>query len=214
MESMQGARAKSQMIGEMPRLTARYGLYFFMTVHLGKQFSLDPRQPPKKQLSLLSSDVKMLKPIKEIIDGEYRLYRRNLTIFHNGSWVKAEPVKTKKKDMYRIVTSNNKEVIVTENHIFPTIVGDVMAKNLTTNDYMSFNTRKLDSYPEKDNHRTYEQGFIIGLYAGDGSAYIPKNENYSNRITFSLNKNNKKDIEIIQKCLNQFNILTKLNIHE
>lgn len=59
MESMQGARAKSQMIGEMPRLTARYGLYFFMTVHLGKQFSLDPRQPPKKQLSLLSSDVKM-----------------------------------------------------------------------------------------------------------------------------------------------------------
>lgn len=59
MESMQGGRAKSQMIGEMPRLTARYGLYFFMTVHLGKQFNLDPRQPPKKQLSLLSADVKM-----------------------------------------------------------------------------------------------------------------------------------------------------------
>lgn len=166
------------------------------------------------KILIKSSNGIMLKPIKEIIDGEYRLYRKNLTIFHNGSWVKAEPVKTKKKDMYRIVTSNNKEVIVTEDHIFPTIVGDIMAKNLTTNDYISFNTRKLDSYPEKDNHRTYEQGFIIGLYAGDGSAYIPKNENYSNRITFSLNKNNKKDIEIIQKCLNQFNILTKLNIHE
>ncbi|MFA7689360.1 MAG: anaerobic ribonucleoside-triphosphate reductase, partial [Bacilli bacterium] len=161
-----------------------------------------------------SSNGIVLKPIKEIIDGEYGTYRRNLSIFHNGSWVKATPVKSKKKPMYKIITSNNKEIMITEDHILPTISGDILASNLTLNDYVAFNTRKLDSYPEKDNHRTYEQGFVIGLYAGDGSSYIPKNENYSNRIIFSLNETNRKDIETVQKCLNQFNVLTKMNIQK
>ena len=66
------------------------------------------------------------------------------------------------------------------------------------------------SFPEKNNNLTYEEGYIIGLYAGDGSSYCPKNENWSNRITFSLNKSNLNDVNIIQKGLNQLHIVNKI----
>ena len=42
-------------------------------------------------------------------------------------------------------------------------------EDLSTEDYLLFNTRVLNSYPEQDLHLTYEQGFAVGAFLGDGS---------------------------------------------
>ena len=74
--------------------------------------------------------------IEELCDGKHYDYRRAFTVFHNGSWVKAKPVKIKYSgDLYKIVTSNNKELIVTEDHIHLTDSGDLCTKELSTNEY-------------------------------------------------------------------------------
>ena len=44
-----------------------------------------------------------------------------------------------------------------------------MTSLLTENDYLMFNTMKLNSFPEKDEGLTYEQGFAVGAFLGDGS---------------------------------------------
>ena len=52
--------------------------------------------------------------------------------------------------IYKITTHNNKELLVTDNHIHLTQKGDVQTTDLTTEDYIAFNARPLDSFPEKD----------------------------------------------------------------
>lgn len=153
-----------------------------------------------------------LDTIKKICEAPYKENKRNFTVFHNGSWVSAKPVVLQKKQLYKITTANNKIITITSDHLTPTTNGDKFATELTTEDFVAFNNRTLDAVPEKDEHLTYEQGFAVGLYAGDGSGYIPKNDNWSNRIVYSLNKANEdnKDIDIVQKALNHMGIANKI----
>lgn len=95
--------------------------------------------------------------------------KKNLRIFHNGSWVKGKPIKLPNRSMYKITTSNNKEFIMTDNHINVTYDGEKTTDKLTTNDYLMFNTSTLQSVNESDEHLTYEMGFAVGAFLGDGS---------------------------------------------
>jgi len=95
--------------------------------------------------------------------------RKKFEVFHNGSWCKGSKIQLKNRQMYKVVTSNNKEIIVSDNHLNPTLRGNVATSELSTDDYLLFNTRALDSYPEQDLHLTYEQGFVVGAFLGDGS---------------------------------------------
>ena len=122
----------------------------------------------QKTLTKSSNGVNYL-TFEELYNAKYSEAKRNLTIFHNGSWVKGKLIKLENRDMYKIITMNNKEIIVSDNHINPTIDGDKPTVSLTTNDYLLFNTNKLDSFPEKDEGLTYEQGFAVGAFLGDGS---------------------------------------------
>ena len=90
--------------------------------------------------------------------------------------------------MYKITTSNKKEIIISDNHINPTLRGDIKTENLTTDDYLLFNTNKLDTYPEADQHLTYSQGFAVGAFIGDGSfgSRFPDGTIYD--INYSQNK--------------------------
>lgn len=124
---------------------------------------------------------------EELYNASYADTKRNFTIFHNGSWVKGKLVRLPRRSMYKIVTSNKKELYVTDNHIFPTINGDKQVTDLTTDDYLMFNCRRLDAVNEQDKHLTYEQGFLIGMYLGDGSTY-QKEEHNKPIINLSLNK--------------------------
>lgn len=155
-----------------------------------------------KQLCLTRSSlggVKLL-PFKDFCEASYKDVKRNLKIFHNGSWVKGDVVKLPKKQMYKIVTSNKKELYVTEDHVFPTDSGDKMVKDITTDDFLLFNTRRLDSFPEADKGLTYEQGFFIGMYLGDGSSR--KREEFTPVINLSLNRQKyERTIDILSKAI-------------
>lgn len=130
--------------------------------------------------------------VKLIRIGDFK-YMKNLTIFFDGSWVKGSFVKTAPTDkMYRIVTSNKKEVLCTSNHIFPTLAGDKRADEITTDDWLMFNDRAY-----KEGSGEYKDGFLIGMYLGDGSMY-ERNDCDSIEVTLSLNEYKvKKCIEYI-----------------
>lgn len=59
MEAMSNARIKTQMLSELLVDTAKGGVYYYMTAHLGEQHALDPYKPPKEKLSALKAGLKM-----------------------------------------------------------------------------------------------------------------------------------------------------------
>ena len=89
--------------------------------------------------------------------------------------------------MYKVITENNKEFFMTDNHINVTIDGEKPTASLTTNDYLMFNTQPLNEIPENDENLTYEQGFTIGAFLGDGS-FGSKVKDVIYETNFSLNK--------------------------
>lgn len=141
---------------------------------------------------------------RNFANAPYRDYKRNFTIFHNGSWVKGKCVKTKADKLYAIRTVNNKQILVTADHLNVTQRGNVPTAQLTTDDYLMFSTRPLNAVHEVDYHLTYEQGFLIGMYAGDGSMADEFSEATTN-ISLSLNKNKFNESEsILDKALEIF----------
>lgn len=58
MEVMRGGMAKTQMMMELPVKTARGGGYIIMSAHVGKEFQMDPRTPPQKQLAFIKQGLK------------------------------------------------------------------------------------------------------------------------------------------------------------
>ena len=99
----------------------------------------------------------------------YRTMKENMKIFHNGSWVEGKVIKLPARQMYKVVTYNNKEFIMTDNHINPVLGGEKTTDQLTTDDYLLFNTSALSAVPECNEHLTFSQGFVIGAFLGDGS---------------------------------------------
>ena len=113
--------------------------------------------------------------------------KRNFTVFHNGSWAKGKVVRLPARKLYKITTQNKKEIIVTDNHICPTLRGDVIASDLTTDDYLLFNCRQLEVVKERNLNLTYEQGYLIGMYLGDGSCFVGGG-NITPTVSLSLNE--------------------------
>ena len=115
--------------------------------------------------------------------------KKNLKIFHNGSWVSGKSIKLPHtKRMYKVTTFNNKEFIMTDNHINVTLEGEKQTSELTTNDYLMFNTMQLQSIPDNDENLSYAQGFVVGAFLGDGS-FGPTINGTTYDINFSLNVN-------------------------
>lgn len=110
-----------------------------------------------------------LTTLEELYNLKWEPYKKNLRIFHNGSWVKGKAIKLENRPMYRVVTENNKEMLMTDNHINVTLSGEKMTSELTIDDYLMFNTQILNAIPENDENLTYEQGFVVGAFLGDGS---------------------------------------------
>lgn len=166
-----------------------------------------------KVLAKSSSGV-IFDTFENINNLNYDTYRKNFTVYHNGSWCGANIVKVPvdAKQMFRVVTSNNKEMIVTEDHLHLTDCGDKRTDELNTSDYLAFNNRCLDSFPEKCHKLTYHQGFLLGLYLGDGSKY-KRADAESYEITFSLNESNIPDLDIIKAALSDWGIEKDLHIH-
>lgn len=94
-------------------------------------------------------------------------------ILHNGTWSHFKRVVVPyNKSYYKITTKNNKTIIVTEDHLNPTLRGDIASKDLTTDDYLMFNLRalfgKTTNTVRTSPELSYEDGFAVGLFLGDG----------------------------------------------
>lgn len=107
--------------------------------------------------------------LEELHETKWEPGKKNLKIFHNGSWVHGKSIKLPNRPMYKVVTENNKEFVMTDNHLNVTMRGDIPTNELTTDDYLMFNTQMLQAVPENDEHLTYEQGYLVGMFLGDGS---------------------------------------------
>lgn len=148
-----------------------------------------------------SSDGINYSSFEELYNSKYENKKKNLTILHNGSWVKGKIIRRPKRKMFKVKTVNGKEMFITDNHLNPTTRGDICTEDLTDSDYLLFNNLPLDTYPEADNNLTYEQGYLIGMYLGDGSIY-EKGGNCSSAIHLSINESKyKNSIDILKKAL-------------
>lgn len=58
-EAMKTQGAKTQMLMQIPQMSTEANIFFIMTAHTGKQYQLDPRTPPSKQMTFLKQDVKL-----------------------------------------------------------------------------------------------------------------------------------------------------------
>lgn len=114
----------------------------------------------------------------------YEENKENLEIYHNGSWIKGKTIKLPNRKIYKVVTSNHKEFFMTDNHINITYDGEKPTCDLTTDDFLLFNTTPLQAVPDKDEHLTYEQGYAVGAFLGSG--YI---NDESNEVGYSLKEN-------------------------
>lgn len=153
-----------------------------------------------------------LTTLEELHNIKWEPYKSNLKIFHNGSWVKGKSIKLPCRDMYKVTTYNNKEYFMTDNHINVTNTGEKPTSELTTNDYLMFNTMSLDAISENDEHLTYEQGLLIGLFIGDGSFgnYVCLDNSVHN-FNLSLNKEKWEKVEASLSKLGNFKLGTIYN---
>lgn len=136
-------------------------------------------------------------------------------VFHNGSWLKGNIIKMPKRDLFKVTTANNKEIIVTDNHINLTEKGEKTTDKLTVNDYLLFSNLQLDTFPEKDDGLRYEDGFLIGMYLGDGSSDDEEIETHTPLTILSLNENKYlNNIEKIQKALDNLEINAEIKLRK
>lgn len=150
-----------------------------------------------------------LTSLEELHNTKWEPEKKNLKIFHNGSWVAGKSIKLPNRKMYKVTTLNNKEFFMTDNHINLTLRGEVETKDITTDDYLMFNTQVLNAVPENDEHLTYEQGFVVGAFLGDGSFGCEvKGCIYETNFSQNIDKY-QKCMEMIDKCAEQMGIPTR-----
>ena len=134
-----------------------------------------------------SSDGVNYMTFKELFEAPYNETKRNFTVFHNGNWVNGKLIKLPARDMYKVVTTNNKELYMTDNHLTPTLRGDISTDKLTTEDYIEFNTKALNGQQHNKGY-TYKDGYLIGMYLGDGSMDNEHKDTYTTTVNLSLNE--------------------------
>lgn len=154
-----------------------------------------------------SYDGVMCTTLEELHNLSWEPYKSNLKIFHNGSWIKGKSIKLSNRDMYKITTYNNKEFIMSDNHINITYEGEKPTNKLTTEDYLMFNTSVLHEVPEKTEHLTYEQGLLVGLFIGDGTFgnYVCQDGSV-HRFQLSLNEDKWEKVQGYLNKLGEFRI--------
>lgn len=150
--------------------------------------------------------------LKELYDTKWEPDKKNLRIFHNGFWIPGKAIRTNNTNFYKVTTSNHKVFYMTDDHINVTLNGEKKTSSLQVGDYLMFNTQVLNAVPNLDEHLTYEMGFVIGAFLGDGS-FGSEIQGTIYDINFSQNKE-KVDLCIsnINKCAEQLGIENRASL--
>lgn len=144
----------------------------------------------------------------ELWDRRYTSKDVNYQVFHNGNFLKGKLTQLPGKTLYKVTTVNKKEILVTDDHINPTDRGDVTTIDLSTDDYLLLSTRASQTFPEVDKGLTYEDGFLIGMYLGDGSmGRGGENNDVEHTVHLSLNEEKyNSSIHIIEKAVSHIDV--------
>lgn len=127
----------------------------------------------------------LIRPIKELYNS-YGEEGKPFRVLSNGKEIHCKVNKFDIPVEYEIELANGATLKTTANHLNK-VLGDreyVPTTNLTLDDYLPFG---LHPYKGQDN-LTYEEGFIVGMFLGDGSY---KNDH---DVVFSLNKEKKNEL--------------------
>ena len=146
--------------------------------------------PDTKVLWKSSTNGVSLTAFKDFKNIPYTGNKENCKFFHNGFWIKAKVIKTDNTNFYKVTTANKKVYYMTDNHINVTFDCEKPTKELTTDDYLMFNTNRLDAVNEVDEHLTYAEGFAVGAFLGNGSFGKRFEGGRISEINFSQGENN------------------------
>lgn len=83
------------------------------------------------------------KDVYDLYNESIKNKDNHFTIFHDGKWVDGKVIRVHKRPLYKITTSNDKQIIVTDNHLSPTQDGDKKTTDLTTKDYLKFSIKTM-----------------------------------------------------------------------
>lgn len=122
---------------------------------------------------------------------------RHIKVLSGGKLVEATINSFDYKPDYEITLANGETIITTANHLNKVYGKDyVETKDLTTDDYIPYSLQPITI----SDNMSYEDGYMVGLFLGDGSYYN------SNGIVLSLNKEKKKKIVdfIYDYCPNHY----------
>ena len=129
-------------------------------------------------------------------------------VFNNGKWSAARFIELPNRPMFEITLANGATMKVTDNHRNNCLGGMKYTKDLTLNDYIMMNSTPSDTYPEVDEGLTYEQGFAIGAFLGDGSLgsemTLADGQKCIYEVNYSLSEPKRWIIDIIRKADLQF----------
>lgn len=134
-----------------------------------------------------------LMTFKELYEAKYDEYKVNLSVFHNGNWVRGKVIRLPKRRMYKVTTANKKVMLATDNHLFPTLDGDKQVEDITTDDYIMFNNVALEGLYSKDENLGYAEGYLVGMYLGDGSCDNEDRGGITPTVHLSLNEGKWKE---------------------
>lgn len=170
----------------------------------------------KNQKILAKGQNVLYDTFENIYNLSHNEYKKNFRIFHNGNWVYGNIKKIPRinKKMFKITTANNKELLMTEDHLSLTTDGLKRTDTLLEDDYIAFSTNELGLIPERNMNVTYEQGVLIGAYLGDGSATwnIDRQEG-NNTLNLSLNKEKYEILyPILDKAIKQMNCYGEIKL--
>lgn len=147
-----------------------------------------------------------LVPISEV--KHMKFDQNGFRIFNNGKWSKGSYVELPGRPLYEVTLTNGAVMKVTDNHRNNCFGGMKLTKDLTTSDYIIMNSTPVDTYPEADEHLTYEQGFAIGAFLGDGSMGSEYTDSNGTtciyEVSYSLSESKRWIIPLLEKANKQF----------
>ena len=129
--------------------------------------------------------------IKRLYKSNENGAKRSLYILHNGKIKRATLNEFNVDKIYEVELINGQKICFSDNHTNLTLEGLKKTNELTEEDYLPFNI-----VPYLGNGLSYEEGYLVGAFLGDGSYRDDRT------ITYSVNDNSKKETmeKIIEIC--------------
>lgn len=164
-----------------------------------------------QQTLVLASGHVLSKTFKELYRTGFAEPSKRFCVPYAGGWSRAKLMRQPTRQQFMIALANGKEIITTDNHINLTPNGEKFTFNLTTDDYLLFNTQAIPAIADENPMHTYNTGFLLGLYLNDGVADAD-GVSSKKAIKLTISKAGCTDqMNIIKSALDDFGVRSEIN---